>query len=302
MPAFRVEKHRIYFEQAIKGIIDQSYTNWELIIVCDGYSEATRHTIEDVLREYDGHISQRIDVYRSDRRRGPGRIRNFAHQYAKGNYITFHDSDDFSVPERFEMLMDAMDDDGIIASNMGINTVFEDDPLEEEIAKSKKHKKRRKRVKSYSGATLGLLIKWKKVRAPFDIPSAILSMDLFEEMGGFERRFMFSADATLAIKLGYYRELLCMPPVPIIKESLFVWNRHSNSVTTTQSNQYALRKCQKAQRKPLRRVFYNKLIDCEICFGDSKGDIKDALMISDNLSNSPTLEKIYSIKNLKKLI
>jgi hypothetical protein len=167
---------------------------------------------------------------------------------------------------------------------MCINTVYD----------STTHKKRKK---SYPGATLHLLIKQKKTRVPFHFPSAILSRELFEDMGGFELQQMYSSDGTFAIKLGYLRELLCMPPVPIIKEQLFVWNRHSHSITTIQGNQYKVHKCQKAQRKPLRKAFLIKLLDCEICFGDNKGVLKDAMGIYDNLSESTVeLEEIFEVQ------
>jgi hypothetical protein len=285
MPVFGVKEHYEYFKRAIRGIVGQSYKNWELLIICDGSSVATFNAIKGVLEEYNGGISQRIDVYQSNKRYGPDILRNFAHQYAKGNYITFHDSDDCSIPKRFEMLMNVMDDDGVIASNVCINTVYQNAP-------------RKSRVKSYSGATLGLLIGQRKIRPPFHLPSAILSMDLFEEIGGFEP-YMFGADATFAIKLGYFRELLCMPSIPTVKKALFVWNRHSCSITTTPSSARILRKCQKAQRKPLQKIFYNKLIACEICFGDSKDDVKNALMLSNNLNDKATLEKIYSVVRSK---
>ena len=36
MPVFAVEEHIAFFKMATDGIINQTYKDWELIIVCDG--------------------------------------------------------------------------------------------------------------------------------------------------------------------------------------------------------------------------------------------------------------------------
>lgn len=275
MPAFAVEKHITFFEKAIDGIINQTYTNWELIIACDGGFKTTIDTVLDVLKKRN---DKRIRLFKATKQHGPGIIRNMAFKYAKGKYLTFHDSDDWSEPERFEKLISNIGDEGILASQVRVQFLYD----------STGHSVK---DKQYSGKALDILIKDRKVRAPICMASSIMTRDLFVAMGGFEK-FKYSSDAIFVIKLAYLREMTGAGPIPIMDEFLLTYNRHSHSVTTKFDNAYTLRKCQKAQRKPLMRVFREKYLSGEIKVGGDKKAIKNALGIVDNLKDTPALIEV----------
>jgi len=276
MPAWGLSRHLDLFDKAVQGIIDQTYKNWELLIACDGPSKVNVNCVKEMAEK---HNDKRIRLFKSKRQCGPGIIRNMASQHVKGDYITFHDTDDYSEPTRFEKLMDAMDENGIVASNVIVNTIYE-------------NTNHSSRLKTYSGGDkLSALIEYKKAKPPVHLPSAIISIDLFRDMGGFEMH-KYSADATLAIKIGYLREMMEIEPIPVIEEPLFVWNRHSYSVTTMFKNAYTVRKCQKRQRKPLVKVFRKMIIEEKIVRGEDKEAIKKALFIKNNLTRLPDILEI----------
>jgi glycosyltransferase involved in cell wall biosynthesis len=82
--------------KAIKSVLAQTFTNWELIIVDDGSSDRTK---EIVLRYKDERIKY---IYQENQERSAAR--NNGIQNSKGIYICFLDSDDYFLPERLELL------------------------------------------------------------------------------------------------------------------------------------------------------------------------------------------------------
>ncbi len=74
-------------ERSIKSIINQTYTNWELIIVDDGSTDNTTDVINKFLKD------SRIKFY-SKKNTGAAHTRNIGVEKASGRFITFLDSDD----------------------------------------------------------------------------------------------------------------------------------------------------------------------------------------------------------------
>src|SRR5260221_8177346 len=73
--------------ESIQSVFDQTYKNWELIIVDDGSTDET-----SVL--FTNHPDSRIHYYRIDHCGIIGRVRNPGMRHARGQYIAFLDSDD----------------------------------------------------------------------------------------------------------------------------------------------------------------------------------------------------------------
>jgi len=82
---------------AIKSIQAQSYKHWELLIVDDGSTDATPEIIRDFAK-----VDSRIKLYQNSTNKGVAYARNVGLYYARGDFITFHDADDTSHPERLE--------------------------------------------------------------------------------------------------------------------------------------------------------------------------------------------------------
>ncbi|WP_042161230.1 glycosyltransferase family 2 protein [Paenibacillus gorillae] len=78
---------------AIQSIMNQSYTNWELIVVDDFSSDHTEETIREWIRQDD-----RIRYVCNERGKGPGGARNTGMLAAKGEFVAFLDSDDAWYP------------------------------------------------------------------------------------------------------------------------------------------------------------------------------------------------------------
>ena len=77
-----------FIEKALKSVTDQSYQNYELIVVCDACSDHT----EDIARLYTD------DVYAVDFG-NDGLARNFGLDHASGEWVLFLDDDDWWLHE-----------------------------------------------------------------------------------------------------------------------------------------------------------------------------------------------------------
>ncbi len=92
MPVYNVEQ---YIEQAVWSVIDQTYGNFELIIVDD---ESPDNSIELIKHKY---TDVRIRIIRQ-KNRGLAGARNTGIRNAKGDYIALLDSDDFWQADKLQ--------------------------------------------------------------------------------------------------------------------------------------------------------------------------------------------------------
>lgn len=86
VPIYNVEE---YLERCIDSILSQSYNNIEVILVDDGSVDNSK-----VICCSYAERDERIKVI-AKKNEGPAEARNVALRYAKGDYITFIDADDF---------------------------------------------------------------------------------------------------------------------------------------------------------------------------------------------------------------
>ncbi|MBC6445489.1 MAG: glycosyltransferase family 2 protein [Alphaproteobacteria bacterium GM202ARS2] len=89
---------------AIRSIISQTLTDWELIIVDDASSDNTQH----VAQTFTQHDS-RIRYHRHKHNSGLAVARNTSTELARGRYIALHDDDDISLPQRLQTQADFLD-------------------------------------------------------------------------------------------------------------------------------------------------------------------------------------------------
>ena len=93
IPTFNAEK---YISDTIQSVQNQTYQNWEIILVDDGSTDETKTIITQFLAD------ERIQFYPLEKNSGTGIARNTALAKAKGKYIAFLDADDLWKPEKLE--------------------------------------------------------------------------------------------------------------------------------------------------------------------------------------------------------
>lgn len=92
-----------YLAEAIESIINQTYKNWELIIVDDN-SKDDSYAIARAYASWD----KRIRVFRNKKNKGVAATASFALSKCRGQYIARMDADDVSMPTRFEKQVNHM--------------------------------------------------------------------------------------------------------------------------------------------------------------------------------------------------
>lgn len=91
-----------YLSEAIESILNQTYTNFEFIIVNDGSSDKSI----DIIKEYMTKDNRIVLIDRENK--GLPYSLNEGISKAKGEYIARMDADDISLPERFKKQLEYM--------------------------------------------------------------------------------------------------------------------------------------------------------------------------------------------------
>ena len=94
MPTYNAEA---FLEIAIRSVIDQTVTEWELIVIDDCSTDNSFAVIEKM-----ASTDSRIIVLRNEKNVGVARTRNKGIDLARGRYIAFLDSDDIWNPEKLQ--------------------------------------------------------------------------------------------------------------------------------------------------------------------------------------------------------
>lgn len=97
VPVYNVEK---YLDKCIKSIVDQTYSNLEIILVDDGSKDNSLEICKKWKKK-----DKRIKVYHQQNM-GVSRARNKGIDIAKGDYISFIDSDDMIDKNLYESFIE----------------------------------------------------------------------------------------------------------------------------------------------------------------------------------------------------
>lgn len=109
MPAYNAEK---YIAESIKSLLEQTFDNWELIVVDDGSEDETLAVVQSF-------PDARIRVI-SQENRGEAGARNTGLRVASGQYIAFLDADDMYLPDGLASFVHYMD------SHPDVDVVYSD--------------------------------------------------------------------------------------------------------------------------------------------------------------------------------
>jgi len=118
MPTYNCGK---YIEESIQSVINQTYKNWELIIVDDCSKDNTEKIVSSYSRK-----DNRIKYIKFNENYGAAIARNTAIKQANGKYIAFLDSDDIWKNNKLEKQIKFMKDNNYYFTYTNYQLIEED--------------------------------------------------------------------------------------------------------------------------------------------------------------------------------
>lgn len=121
VPVYNVEE---FLEKCIDSILNQTFKNFELILINDGSTDNSGNICEKYSKKDD-----RIIVIHK-KNGGVSSARNVGLDLAQGEYIGFVDSDDFIEEDMYELLYTLITETKKDIANVGINFIYENIKVE----------------------------------------------------------------------------------------------------------------------------------------------------------------------------
>lgn len=180
--------------RAISSVIDQTYTDFEILVTDDASNDDTIERLKD----FDG----RIQVIRHRENRGVSAARNSGIKKAKGKYIALLDSDDYWLPEKLQVQLDFLNNnpDALICQ---VREIW--------IRKGKRVNPAKKHLKPSGDIFIPSL------KLCLVSPSAVMfKRSLVDEVGMFDEEFPVCEDYDLWLRIAYKY------PVYLIEQDLLI--------------------------------------------------------------------------------
>ena len=104
-PVFNAES---YLKETISSVLNQTYVNWEWILVDD----CSIDNSFEILKEY-AEKEPRLKLFKNEVNSKPYATRNRALKESRGSYIAFLDADDFWHPDKLQLQLNFMSENNL---------------------------------------------------------------------------------------------------------------------------------------------------------------------------------------------
>ncbi len=101
MPVYNTKEE--YLREAIESILNQTYSDFEFLIMDDSTQDTAKNMIL-------AHSDKRIKYIKNEKKLGLAKTRSKLLKKAQGEYVAVMDSDDISLPERFQKQVKFLDE------------------------------------------------------------------------------------------------------------------------------------------------------------------------------------------------
>ena len=212
-------------EKSIKSILNQSFKNFEFIIINDGSTDSSNNIIEHY-----ANIDKRIK-YISQSNKGLTKSLNIAISIVKGKYIARQDADDESLPDRFSIQLEWLEkyDYDLCSSRAILNNSRRIIPALTYFLPYK------------------LIIFFKN---PFIHGSFLIKKKILDKINGYDESFKYAQDYKLIIDL-----INISAKIRILKTPFYILGESKNRISIAHLNE------QLKSSKKIKKIYLNNLLN-----------------------------------------
>ena len=269
MPVYNSEE---YINESITSILNQTYENFELIIIDDGSTDNSKEICKNLSKK-DNRI-----IFLDNDHVGLTKSLNKALEIAKGKYVARQDADDVSLPNRFERQIKWFLKDKrrvLCGTNCKI------------LTQNNKYKNNRSLKFTSNGIRKKL-----QYSNCFVHSSTMFLRESAQKLGNYDENLKFAQDYDLWWKLSTQGE------VGNLNEKLLILRNRINSISVKNENNQTL----DFIKSSIKFYAYNKKIlsindHKEIAFYENNDLTKNQMKVMKYLYNDKLDEKVY-LKNL----
>ncbi|MFC1922183.1 glycosyltransferase family 2 protein [Chloroflexota bacterium] len=190
-----------YLPEALNGILDQTFKDFELIVVNDGSTDNTSQVLEKYQQKLDIIVIQQEN-------QGLPRALNSGFAQARGDYLTWTSSDNITLPNMFEVLYSALECDPSVGVVYADWFFINDGGETLSLYKSLDYDRY-------------LLLYQNYVHCCF-----LFRKECLERVGGYDPEFIYSEDWEFWIRVSRYFRMKRIP------QPLYKYRIHPKSMTT----------------------------------------------------------------------
>lgn len=236
MPVYNCEE---FMEESIRSICEQTYKNWELIIVNDASKDKTVEKISQIKDD-------RIHLINLKEHQGIGSAFAKGYKFAKGDFIIRHDGDDISLPTRLEIQQSYLNDNPKVGMVSCLISCFtRDQSLRNEcifIERIQNYYKSNEEIEK--SIIAGFL--------PVIFPTLMIRKELMDKVNYDSKTSLFNDQTELLL------ELIKLSPIEKIDTILYSYRRHKDAYHVVNQKEYTKYICNLLKDPSIRNSFQFK--------------------------------------------
>ena len=179
IPAYNAEK---YLGEAIESILNQTFTDFECIIIDDCSTDSTWKIIQKYAKK-----DSRIVGVKNEKNLGIAGNRNKLKKLAKGEYVMWQDADDISMQNRMQQQVAILDNDSSIGIVGGYIEQFSEDKTFTVRKYSDNDSELRNKIFRYS---------------PVAQPASMIRKKVLDEVGDYDLNYPPAEDLDMSFRIG----------------------------------------------------------------------------------------------------
>jgi glycosyltransferase involved in cell wall biosynthesis len=179
MPAYNADK---YIVEAIESILNQTFTDFEFIIIDDCSTDKTWEIIQEYTKK-----DKRILAIKNEKNLGIAGNRNKLKKLAKGEYVMWQDADDISIEDRMQRQVDVLDKASSVGIVGGYLQIFDETGDLSMRKYDSKDSVLRKNIFRYS---------------PVAQPASMIRKNVLDQVGDYDLNYPPAEDLDMSFRIG----------------------------------------------------------------------------------------------------